>query len=81
MSDAGQETPRPKRKAAPRKKAPGPRPAVRPRPEPEPPGIECPACGCRHFFVVYVRPRRSMIVRRRECRHCGRRITTRERAG
>jgi transcriptional regulator NrdR family protein len=43
-------------------------------------GIECPRCGCRHFYVVYTRPRDGQIVRRKECRHCGRRITTWERA-
>lgn len=43
------------------------------------PGLECPKCGCREFFVVYVRPRLLTIVRRRQCRHCGKRITTRER--
>jgi hypothetical protein len=47
---------------------------------PEPVGIPCPKCGCCEFFVVYVRKRRSHILRRRECRHCGKRITTREKA-
>lgn len=45
----------------------------------EPKGIECPQCGCRHFYVVYTRPKPGKIVRRRECRHCGRRVTTVER--
>jgi len=40
-------------------------------------GIECPRCGCRHFWVVYTRAAwGGRIMRRRECRHCGRRITT-----
>jgi transcriptional regulator NrdR family protein len=40
-------------------------------------GLVCPRCGCRHFYVVYTRPRpRGEILRRRECRHCGRRIIT-----
>ena len=39
-------------------------------------GIECPRCGCRHFYVVYTRPRTGKIVRRKECRHCGHRIVT-----
>ena len=40
-------------------------------------GIECPACGCRHFHVLYTRPTPSgRIQRRRECRNCGRRLTT-----
>jgi transcriptional regulator NrdR family protein len=42
-------------------------------------GLECPRCGCRHLGVVYSRPRADKtVVRRRECRHCGRRITTTE---
>jgi len=45
----------------------------------EQPGIECPRCGCRHFYVVYTRPRAGKSVRRKECRYCGRRITTSER--
>jgi len=44
------------------------------------PGLRCRSCGCRHFRVIYTRPRGDgAIVRRRECRHCGRRITTYER--
>ena len=43
-------------------------------------GLECAGCGCRHFRVVYTRPgRQGSIRRRRECRHCGRRLTTVER--
>lgn len=42
-------------------------------------GIECPNCSCRHFYVVYTRPRSQKIVRRKECRNCGRRILTFER--
>jgi transcriptional regulator NrdR family protein len=42
-------------------------------------GLTCPQCGCRHFYVVYTRPRAGKIVRRKECRHCGRRVTTTER--
>jgi transcriptional regulator NrdR family protein len=41
-------------------------------------GLVCLNCGCRHFYVVYTRPRAEKIVRRKECRHCGRRITTQE---
>jgi len=44
-------------------------------------GLECPQCGCRHFRVLYVRPRRGYIVRRRECRYCGHRVVTREQIG
>ena len=43
-------------------------------------GIRCPTCGCGHFRVIYTR--RALggrLIRRRECRHCGRRLTTTER--
>jgi len=44
-------------------------------------GLVCPRCGCRLFSVVYTRPMTgSTIQRRRQCRHCGKRITTAERA-
>ncbi len=44
-------------------------------------GLECRACGCKHFRVIYTRAYRGgQVSRRRECRHCGRRMTTRERA-
>lgn len=40
-------------------------------------GLECRSCGCKHFHVVYTRPTwGGRIMRRRECRHCGKRITT-----
>ena len=42
-------------------------------------GLECPNCGCAHFRVLYTR--RALggrLLRRRECRFCGRRITTYE---
>ena len=43
-------------------------------------GIVCPKCGCAYFRVIYTRARwGGRIVRRRECRHCGRRVTTTER--
>jgi transcriptional regulator NrdR family protein len=42
-----------------------------------PRGLVCPRCGCRHFEVVYTRASfGAKIIRRRECRHCGKRITT-----
>jgi len=45
-------------------------------------GLLCPACGCRHLRVVYTRPTwGSRIMRRRECRHCGQRVSTWETAG
>jgi len=42
-------------------------------------GLICRNCGCRHFMVVHTRrTSKNRILRRRECRHCGRRITTYE---
>jgi len=44
-------------------------------------GLECPRCGCHHFRVLYTRRAwGGRILRRRECRHCGRRVTTYEKA-
>ncbi len=44
-------------------------------------GLQCRKCGCRHFRVVYTRAAwGGKLVRRRECRRCGARITTWERA-
>ena len=44
-------------------------------------GLVCPRCGCGHFRVIYTRPRRNgTVLRRRECRHCGRRMLTVEAA-
>jgi len=44
-------------------------------------GLSCRWCGCKHFRVVYTRPTPGgRIMRRRECRHCGKRITTWEAA-
>ncbi len=42
-------------------------------------GLECPRCGCRHLFVIWTRRRGDRVLRRRECRHCGRRVVTSER--
>lgn len=40
-------------------------------------GISCPNCGCRHFNTTHTEPLRDGRIRRRkECRHCGRRIVT-----
>ncbi|MFO7958343.1 MAG: hypothetical protein R6X33_14750 [Candidatus Brocadiia bacterium] len=48
---------------------------------PEDHGLVCRGCGCRHFHVIYTRrTSKNRILRRRECRHCGRRITTYEEA-
>lgn len=40
-------------------------------------GLECRHCGCKHFRVIYTRPAwGGRIMRRRGCRHCGKRMTT-----
>jgi transcriptional regulator NrdR family protein len=42
-------------------------------------GLQCPNCGCGHFKVIYTRGAwGNRVLRRRECRHCGRRISTYE---
>ena len=44
-------------------------------------GLVCPDCGCAHFRVLYTRRAwGGRLLRRRECRHCGRRVTTYEAA-
>ncbi len=44
-----------------------------------PRGLECPRCGCRHFFTTHTEPLRDGRIRRRRlCRYCGRRIVTYE---
>ena len=51
-----------------------------PEPDDDHRGLKCRACGCKQFRVIYTRPYRGGgLVRRRECRHCGRRMTTLER--
>ena len=46
-------------------------------PEQDQRGLECRKCGCKHFRVIYTRPALGgRLVRRRECRHCGKRFTT-----
>ena len=45
------------------------------------PGVRCPACGCVDFAVKRTTWLKDFtIVRRRHCRRCGARITTREAA-
>lgn len=45
-------------------------------------GLICRACGCQHFRVVYLkRLPYGVLMRLRECRHCGKRVTTREQVG
>jgi len=44
-------------------------------------GLKCRKCDCQDLRVVYTRRASGgKLVRRRECRHCGRRMTTWERA-
>jgi DNA-directed RNA polymerase subunit RPC12/RpoP len=48
--------------------------------KPDDRGLRCRRCGRRHFRVIYTRPASGRkVVRRRECRNCGNRITTWER--
>jgi transcriptional regulator NrdR family protein len=45
-------------------------------------GLVCHRCGCAHLRVVYTRRGSDRkLIRRRECRYCGRRITTYEQTG
>jgi len=42
-------------------------------------GIVCPKCGCKYFEVLHTRSAfGGRILRQRECRHCGWRISTAE---
>lgn len=44
-------------------------------------GISCPDCGCRDLRVLETRhPAPGQVHRRRQCRHCGKRMTTVEKA-
>jgi hypothetical protein len=42
--------------------------------------LACPTCGCHHLPVYYNKHRGGVHIRVRICRHCGRRVTTWERA-
>jgi transcriptional regulator NrdR family protein len=49
----------------------------RDQPPQTPRGIECPKCGCRHFYTTHTEPLRDGRIRRRKiCRQCGRRVVT-----
>jgi transcriptional regulator NrdR family protein len=42
-------------------------------------GLICRDCGCRHFYTTHTEPLKDgRIRRRRECRHCGRKVVTME---
>ena len=44
-------------------------------------GLRCHNCGCDRFRVIYTRLAwGGKLVRRRECQHCRKRLTTWERA-
>lgn len=55
------------------------KPVVRDKPIRDDLGLACPSCGCRHLPVWYTRPKPGYVLRVRHCRHCGRKMTTRER--
>jgi len=42
-------------------------------------GLACPSCGCCHLPVLYTRKTPRRVKRVRECRNCGRRVTSFER--
>jgi len=50
-------------------------------PPDEPASLACPRCGCEDLRVLNTRHSRGRIIRYRECRHCGRRMTTYEVTG
>jgi transcriptional repressor NrdR len=40
-------------------------------------GLRCPQCGGQRLKVIYTRPKAGgRILRRRECKACGKRLTT-----
>ena len=41
-------------------------------------GLTCPRCGCADLRVCNTRHSLGRIVRYRQCRHCGKRVTTYE---
>lgn len=43
-------------------------------------GLQCAYCGCCDIRTIETRPGYRFIRRRRECRNCGKRFTTTERA-
>jgi DNA-directed RNA polymerase subunit RPC12/RpoP len=54
-------------------------PVTRAKPTRDDLGLACPSCGCRHLPVWYTRQKPGYVLRVRLCRHCGRRVATRER--
>ncbi len=44
-------------------------------------GLVCRKCGCQHFITIWVGHRPDgMVIRKKECRYCGKPITTKEEA-
>lgn len=43
-------------------------------------GVRCPKCHCRHLPQVFTRHRGNITIRVRECRNCGKRVRTIEKA-
>lgn len=41
-------------------------------------GIRCTRCGCGHLPLIYLKPIKGGQIRVRQCRHCGRRQSTKE---
>lgn len=41
-------------------------------------GIQCPRCGCRDLHVANTIMQLGRVIRYRQCRHCGKRIRTKE---
>ena len=54
-------------------------PFLKPKTEPEikPVGLRCRRCNCGHFETIRTTPiSHNRILRRRQCRYCGLRVTT-----
>lgn len=47
-------------------------------PKDRPVGLVCPRCNCADLRVLNTRSSMGRIVRYRQCRHCGKRVTTYE---
>ncbi len=42
-------------------------------------GVECPNCGCRHFYVLLTLRRAQSVICVRRSRHCSRLLVSHER--
>lgn len=53
----------------------------KPNPKEPEPGLICSRCGCNHFYTLRtLKQTGEQIMRQKECRHCGKRIVTYEKA-